>query len=206
MRKRRAEHEEDAAPTDADQWEHVAGKIDHGLNRYLTRPLYRRLLEIAAPQPDDRLLDVGAGSGTVVARALSLGVDATGIDTSAAMARVAVAKVPGRYVLGGAEHLPFAERSFDVVTTSLSLHHWENVEAGLAEIARVLRPTGRLVIADLERAGPLAHLHNACRGHHSHGRYVGADEYDELLTGTGFARVSQERMRRRWVLTAARPV
>jgi ubiquinone/menaquinone biosynthesis C-methylase UbiE len=141
-----------------------------------------------------------------VTRALSLGVDATGIDTSPAMAKVAVAKVPGRYVVGGAEQLPFAAHCFDVVTTSLSLHHWEHAERGLVEIARVLRPTGRLVIADLDRAGRLAHLHNACRGHHSHGRYIGADEYDELLASTGFLRMSQERMRRRWLLTAASPV
>jgi ubiquinone/menaquinone biosynthesis C-methylase UbiE len=191
-------------PTDADQWERFAGKVDHGISRYLTRPLYRRVLEIAAPQPGDHLLDVGAGSGNVVARALSLGVEATGVDASQAMARVAITKVPGRYVVGGAERLPFADRSFDVVTTSLSLHHWEPAEAGLAEIARVLRPTGRFVIADVEGAGRLARLHNACRGHHSHGRYIRADEYDDLLGSTGFVRVSQERMRRRWVLTAAR--
>ena len=188
---------------ETEQWERFAKKIDGGISRYLTRPLYARLLELAAPRPGERLLDVGAGSGTLVAQALALGVDATGVDASEAMARVAVAKVPGRFVLGGAERLPFAAHSFDVVTTSLSMHHWESAEDGLREIARVLRPGGRLVLADVERAGSLARVHNACRGHHSHGRYIGQDEYEELLGRAGLVRVGQERLRRRWVLTSA---
>jgi ubiquinone/menaquinone biosynthesis C-methylase UbiE len=191
------------AHTDADQWERFARKIDRGVSRRLTRPLHTRLLEAAAVGPPDRLLDVGAGTGNVVALALAGGADAVGLDASSAMARIAVKKVPGRFIVGRAERLPFADRSFDVVTTSLSLHHWEPAEQGLREIARVLRPDGRLVIADVEGAGALARVHNRLRRHHSHGRYIKRHQYDGLLRRAGFVKLSQEMMRRRWVLTVA---
>jgi ubiquinone/menaquinone biosynthesis C-methylase UbiE len=188
----------------SDEWERFARKIDRGISRRLTRPLYARLLAVAAPRPSERLLDVGAGSGNVVAGALASGAGALGIDASNAMALVAVTKVPGRFVVGRAERLPFADASFDIVTTSLSLHHWEPVEAGLREIARVLEPDGRLVIADVEGGGALARIHNSLRSHHCHGRYITRDEYDELLRGAGFVKLSQEVLRRRWVLTLAK--
>jgi ubiquinone/menaquinone biosynthesis C-methylase UbiE len=48
--------------------------------------------------------------------------------------------------------LPFASESFDLVVSSLSAHHWEDPDAGAAEIARVLRPGGRLLIYDFKDA------------------------------------------------------
>lgn len=187
----------------SEQWERFARRIDRRINRHLTRPLYARLLEVAAPRPSERLLDIGAGSGTVVAQAVARGAGALGIDASNAMALIAVTKVSGRFVVGRAEWLPFADGSFDIVTTSLSLHHWESAEAGLRELARVLQRDGRLIIADVEGGGALARMHNSLRGHHSHGRYIKRDQYDDLLRGAGFVKLSQEVLRRRWVLTLA---
>jgi ubiquinone/menaquinone biosynthesis C-methylase UbiE len=50
---------------------------------------------------------------------------------------------------GAAERLPFADTSFDLVVSAMSFDHWADQELGLSECARVLRPAGRLVLADL---------------------------------------------------------
>jgi len=192
------------AHTETEQWERFSRKIDRRISRRLTRPLHARLLQVAAPNRGDRVLDVGAGSGTLVVKTLATGARAVGVDGSDAMARLAATKAPGRFAVGRAERLPVAPHSVDVVVTSLSLHHWESPEAGLEEITQVLRPGGRVVIADIDRAGALTRLYNTMRRHRSHGRYIRRHEYDELLRGAGLVLLSQEVVRRRWVVTAAR--
>ena len=60
------------------------------------------------------------------------------------------------FLVGDAASLPLPDRSFDLVISTLSMHHWADVPAGLAEIARVLRPGGRALIWDF-RAGTRPH-------------------------------------------------
>jgi ubiquinone/menaquinone biosynthesis C-methylase UbiE len=74
---------------------------------------------------------------------------------------------PGRrpsFLVGDAAALAFPDGSFDLVVSTLSLHHWADPAAGLAEIGRVLRPGGRALIWDLRPDGRLhpfgpAHAH-----------------------------------------------
>ena len=58
-----------------------------------------------------------------------------------------------------ATSLPFRDRSFDLIVSSLSLHHWDDPEAAVPELARVLRPGGRVYIYDF----PFAPLRGSCR-------------------------------------------
>ena len=122
--------------------------------RRLLRRLYRRLAaDIAATAPpDSKILDVGTGPGVLLVELAKRRTDLhlTGIDLSADMI-VAATRNLDRFgfrttaQVGDVTNLPFPDGSFDLVVSSLSLHHWDEPEAAVPELARVLRPGGRLV-------------------------------------------------------------
>lgn len=115
--------------------------------------------DIAATAPSGAaVLDVGCGPGHLTRRLAALGFDATGIDLDPAMIERATARGGGRYVAADAASLPFDGGVFDLVVSTLSMHHWVDAHAGLAEISRVVRPEGRVLIWDLGRGAPL-HAH-----------------------------------------------
>lgn len=106
------------------------------------------------------VLDVGCGPGHLTRRLEALGLDATGIDLDPAMIERAAARGPrdgatGRYLAADVAALPFEDGTFDVVVSTLSMHHWADAEDGLAEIGRVVRPGGRVLVWDLGRGAPL---------------------------------------------------
>ena len=117
--------------------------------------------DLAAIQPGESVLEVGCGTGELTlranARAGSTGL-VCGIDPSAEMIHVARAKAD-RAKLGidfrvaAIEALPFASGTFDVVLSSLMMHHLSDdlKTLGLAEVRRVLKPGGRLLIVDMKR-------------------------------------------------------
>ena len=160
---------------------------------------------------DDAILDVGCGTGTLLAAIAERGPGArlTGIDLSPAMLAVARTKLGGRasLVAGEAGRLPFTDRRFDLVLSSSALHYWPDPAAGLAEIARVLEPGGRAVITDW------CDDYLACRivdfllrvlepAHH---RTYGTKACRRLLREAGFGEVRVERYRigRLWGLMTA---
>ena len=110
--------------------------------------------------PGATVLDVGCGPGHLTRRLATRGLDATGVDLDPAMIDRAASRgdAAGRYVVADAASLPFEDDTFDVVVSTLSMHHWSDAHAGLAEMARVLRPGGRILIWDLGRGAPL-HAH-----------------------------------------------
>ena len=114
----------------------------------------RLVAELAGVGPGDRVVDVGSGPGRFLREAAERGAEAVGVEPSGQMRRVAGWRTPGalservRVVEGTAERLPLEDGSATVVWAVASFHHWADPEAGLAEVHRVLRPGGRLLIAE----------------------------------------------------------
>lgn len=97
-----------------------------------------------------RALDVGCGEGRLCRRLAALGVVATGIDPAPSLVERARALHPGGdYQTGKAETLPFARGSFDLVVSCLSLIDIPDIDAAIAEMARVLAPNGVLLVVNL---------------------------------------------------------
>ena len=116
-------------------------------------------IEIARPRAGERILDVAAGSGDL-ARALARRVGASGqvwlTDVNRRMLergrdRLIDAGVPAPAVQCDAERLPFAPGVFDCVTVAFGLRNMTHKEAALAEMARVLKPGGRLVVLEFSK-------------------------------------------------------
>lgn len=116
-------------------------------------------VDLAAITPGLAVLDVGCGTGNLtVAAALRAGAGAVhGIDAAPEMVRraerkAAEMKIDVRYQVGLIEDIPFPDGAFDVVMSSLMLHHLppELKRRGIAEIARVLAPGGRVVAVDID--------------------------------------------------------
>jgi ubiquinone/menaquinone biosynthesis C-methylase UbiE len=123
--------------------------------------LRQRTANLARIQPGRQVLDVGCGTGTLaieVARRVGSAGTVCGIDPGTeqiarARSKAARRHLPIDFQIGVIEHLPFPDQTFDVVLSTLMMHHLPNSvkSQGLAEIARVLKPGGCLVIADFKR-------------------------------------------------------
>lgn len=109
--------------------------------------LASRLLALAGPVAGLRALDVGCGGGSFARRLEAAEARAAGMDACAAMLGCA-RSTPGAWVRGDARRLPFRDASLDLVACSLVLHYVHDPGRAVGEVARVLVPGGRLVLAD----------------------------------------------------------
>ena len=117
------------------------------LNAYYERPA---MIDLAGDVTGRRVLDAGCGSGPLSAALIAKGAVMTGFDVSPAMldlARQRLGATADLYVADLSKPLPFADGSFDDVVSSLVLHYLEDWSAPLAELRRVLRPGGRLILS-----------------------------------------------------------
>ena len=126
------------------------------------RAFRERLVRLARIQPGESVLDIGCGTGSLAieaARRAGPGADVQGIDASPEMIARARRKarragVEARFTEGIVERLPLPDRRFDVVLSTMMLHHLPgNVRVQCArEICRVLKPGGRVLAVDFVRA------------------------------------------------------
>lgn len=119
----------------------------------MCRKDYPEVLAEAAKEPFWDLLDAGCGTGAMLGMFRKGYPDrnCTGVDLSEKMIETAGRKhMEGiHFVAGDCENLPFADNSFDVVTCSMSFHHYPNPERFFASLRRVLRPGGRFILRDM---------------------------------------------------------
>jgi 2-polyprenyl-3-methyl-5-hydroxy-6-metoxy-1,4-benzoquinol methylase len=125
----------------------------------------RALLDQAAIEPGQQVLDVGCGTGTlaIAAQRRQPGVQVSALDADPAVLGIAADKarragVDIAFELGRSSALPYADERFDRVLSSLFFHHlsWGDKLLTARQMHRVLRPVGELHVADWGRAGGLA--------------------------------------------------
>ena len=127
---------------------------------------FRRMIaDLAQLQPGETVLDVGCGTGTLALVAKErvgttgqvCGIDPGPKQIARARSKAGKAGLPVDFQIGVIEQLAFSDQSFDVVLSTLMMHHLPDdlKRLGLAEIARVLKPGGRLLVLDMNGpAGP----------------------------------------------------
>jgi ubiquinone/menaquinone biosynthesis C-methylase UbiE len=148
-----------------------SSRIYDFMARRVLRAVYRRLAtDVAGMAPNGAaILDVGTGPGVLLVELAGSRPDLrlTGVDLSNDMIAAAKRNLEpfsdrASARVGDVTGLPFPDHSFDLIVSSLSLHHWEDPEAAVPELARVLRPGGRVCVYDFPFA-PFEKLADAAR-------------------------------------------
>ena len=175
----------------AQTWDPAA----YGRDGAFVHELAGGVLEWLAPQPGERVLDLGCGDGQLTQRIAATGAIVTAIDASPEM--VAAARARGIAAdQGAAESLPYADGSFDAVFSNAVLHWVRGQDEMMAQVHRVLRPGGRFV-AEMGGHGNIAAIRVAFaavlalhgytelgdRGNH----YPTPESYTRRLQKHGFA-------------------
>jgi len=140
-------------PERYDQWfETPIGKLVRNYEADL-------LHELLDPKPGEFLLDVGCGTGIFTGSILSSGAEVVGLDISIPMVARAVSRFQGQRfspLAGNMLSLPFASGSFDKVYSMTALEFVDNAQAAVAELQRVTRTGGIIVLTTLNRLSPWA--------------------------------------------------
>jgi demethylmenaquinone methyltransferase / 2-methoxy-6-polyprenyl-1,4-benzoquinol methylase len=158
----------------ADMFNNISGTYDF-LNHFMSLGIdiiwrKKAINELKKDKPK-HILDVATGTGDFAFEALGM-LDPekiTGIDISEGMLEIAKQKIAkrnlsGRFTVrtGDSENLPFDSNSFDAVTVAYGVRNFENLEAGLADMFRVLKPGGKVVILEFSKPKgfPIKQLYN----------------------------------------------
>ncbi len=139
-------------------FDRIAGLYDR-MNTLMTAGLHhrwrRRAADLAGPAAGDRVLDVATGTGDLaleLARRVAPGGEVVGTDFSERMLEIARAKAAGagvRFELANALSLPYGDGEFDAATVGFGARNFSDLEQGLREMARVVRPGGRVVVLEI---------------------------------------------------------
>jgi len=130
--------------------------LNHLLSFNLDRSWRQRLVSLSGFRPDSRILDVCTGTGDIAIEFARRGAhDVTGIDLSAGMLARAQQKIEKlnlatkiKLKTGSVLNLPYADQTFDLVTIGFGLRNLPDYSWGISEMARVLKPSGRLLILE----------------------------------------------------------
>lgn len=172
--------------------------FDRWARRYECDPVSRWLAALQKTAVDaleldasDRLIDVGCGTGAAVRSAAATVERAVAVDLSGEMVargrELAAAMSNVELLEGDAESLPVADRAFTAVLCTTSFHHYPRPDHAVAEMARVLAPGGRLVIADMTTDTQIMRLLDTLLRHFqaSHGGCRRAGDIERLLSDAG---------------------
>jgi len=157
----------------ARMFDSISGNYDF-LNHFLSLGIdirwRKKAVKLLAPGNPKLILDVATGTGDFAVETLKLNPDKViGIDISEGMLEVGRKKMKDRgydskieLMSGDSENLPFEENKFDAVIVAFGVRNFENLEKGLAEMHRVLKPGGRMVVLEFSkpRMFPFKQLYN----------------------------------------------
>jgi len=164
------------------------------------RALIRRIEDVSEGRPVS-ILDVGCGTGVFASRVREALPESrvTGVDLVSEMLQqgahrwraLADAVHP---VQGDSERLPFASGSFDFITCANSFHHYPHQDRAVAEMHRVLKPGGRLLLIDGYRDAPWGwFIYDVCVTYREGNvHHASARRFRELLDRAGFQAVAQK--------------
>lgn len=170
------------------------------LPRMWRSPINDAVVELVDPRAGERVMDIGAGMGAGVMRAARSGAHVIALEPTPFMRRVLrVRRLSSRFrtsvdvVDGAVERIPADDHVIDAVWAVNTMHHWIDVDLGVAEIARVLRPNGRVLLVDELFTDPSHPDHERfgtdSEGEHHGFTMVGADQMGGLLRAAGLAEV-----------------
>jgi demethylmenaquinone methyltransferase/2-methoxy-6-polyprenyl-1,4-benzoquinol methylase len=154
-----------------EMFDRIAPRYD-ALNRVMSVGLdqrwRRRALDRIGVAAGDRVVDLACGTGDFCELVAARGARVVGVDFALQMLR----RARGRdaqltFVQGDAERLPFRSASVDVVTCGFALRNFVSLETALREIARIVKPGGRVALIDVDRPawGPLRAAHSVYFDH-----------------------------------------
>jgi demethylmenaquinone methyltransferase/2-methoxy-6-polyprenyl-1,4-benzoquinol methylase len=142
--------------TIADRYDFITVVLSYGQDRRWKR----RLIDLAAPRPAARALDLATGTGDIAFGLAARGARVVGLDITLRMIELAREKSPRlletatvqpQFLVGDMLALPFPSGSFDIVTTGYGLRNVPNLTRAIEEIERVLSPGGQLLSLDFNR-------------------------------------------------------
>jgi|SRR4051794_18464106 len=180
---------------------------DHGINgfvRYMKMlpkmwrsPVSREVVREISPRPGERVVDVGAGMGPATVLAAKTGASVLAVDPTNYMCHIlSVRRLAqrGRTAIrvadGSAESIPADDHTVDAAWTVNTMHHWTDLDGAIHELARVLRPGGRLVLVDEDFDAPThpayAHMHKHSDHRHRHFIQIDPSIVAAKLIAAGF--------------------
>lgn len=152
-------------------FENVASQWDSMRSKYFTDQVRQKTYRVAQVQPGKLAADLGAGTGFITEGLLQRGLRVIAVDQSEAMLVEMRRKFGERpevgYRLGEAESLPIEDEEVDYSFANMYLHHVEDPGLAIREMARILKPGGRLVVTDMDE-----HHFDFLREEH-HDRWMG---------------------------------
>src|SRR5436190_3953594 len=124
------------------------------MNSVMTAGMHQRwrerAVDLAAVGPGSRALDVATGTGDLAIALRERGADVVGVDFAEKMLEIARRKEPAiEFRAGNALALDFADDSFDAATVGFGARNFDDLDQGLREMARVVRPGGRVVVLEI---------------------------------------------------------